>query len=208
MSPYTPPTLPLVWVTAGKTQHAAYLIDEDQSECLIQWTTTQQIEKVRTDRVQKSLSPRRRKTPDRLSDKLPLDISKKQRIASSSEPDLRPQESHTASPRFSLTRHTSVKGKRRSTHREQVKSTIFYSTRDDETVASSDSPPSFTDTIPVGLLDDQTDDDASRPQHQKQLRNEQQKEKAATLAETSKDELINTEVLENTEGSTSAMADD
>lgn len=65
-----PPSLPLVWVTIGKTQHSAHLVEEDAStqQCWVQWTSTQQVEQVASSRVAKALSPRRRKVPERLED--------------------------------------------------------------------------------------------------------------------------------------------
>lgn len=55
----------LVWVTDGKTQHPAFLLNkehlvDDVRLCLVQWTSTKQKEWVESDRVHLELSPRRR----------------------------------------------------------------------------------------------------------------------------------------------------
>lgn len=51
---------PLIWVTEGKTQHPALLIQHDPSHhhVLVEWTTTRRREWVKGDRVHAELSPR------------------------------------------------------------------------------------------------------------------------------------------------------
>ena len=210
-SPFT--TLPLVWVTTGKTQHAAYLIDEDRQSgrCLIQWASTQEMEHVRTDRVEKSLSPRRRKSPDRLTlpdNEQPISNTKKTRIDPTSHLEVgRPQlqaKHTTTQQRFSLTRRASTRVKIGSMQKKKVKSTSFYSTRDDNTNAAS---ADYLVAKPMEL--DDTTCGASGPQHQTPLRNEQQKENSsiAPVGENTAESDTSIEIVENTTAGTTAMTD-
>ena len=61
----SPPSPPLVWVTQGKNQHAAYLLEtrEEENKCLIRWSSTNETALVEQETVAHALTPRRRKSP-------------------------------------------------------------------------------------------------------------------------------------------------
>ena len=59
----TPPSPPLVWVTQGKTQHAAHLLETKGEECLIRWNSNNEQALVMKQDVARSLTPRRRRRP-------------------------------------------------------------------------------------------------------------------------------------------------
>jgi hypothetical protein len=54
---------PLVWVTQGKTQHLAYLLEESVEEAVIRWESTNQRERVPPHTVARNLLPRQRNRP-------------------------------------------------------------------------------------------------------------------------------------------------
>lgn len=61
------PSLPspvLVWVTQGKTQHAAYLLETRGETCVICWNSTNEVTAVPHQNVAHVLTPRRRRRPD------------------------------------------------------------------------------------------------------------------------------------------------
>lgn len=60
-----PPSPPLVWVTQGKNQHAAYLLEtrEEENKCLIRWNSTNKTALVSQESVARALTPRRQKSP-------------------------------------------------------------------------------------------------------------------------------------------------
>jgi hypothetical protein len=57
-----PRSPPLVWVTVGKTQHPAFLLDSGKQGNLVRWVTTAKTEWVDSDDIELELSPRRRRT--------------------------------------------------------------------------------------------------------------------------------------------------
>jgi hypothetical protein len=61
MSSDTPPRA-LVWVTVGKTQHPAFLLDSGAQGNLVRWTSNSKTEWIDSDDIQLELSPRRRRT--------------------------------------------------------------------------------------------------------------------------------------------------
>ncbi|KAI2489475.1 phosphodiesterase I [Fragilaria crotonensis] len=57
-SPPVPPS-PMVWVTQGKTQHLALLLEENKEKALIRWDSNRKVEWVSLTSVEKYLPPRR-----------------------------------------------------------------------------------------------------------------------------------------------------
>jgi hypothetical protein len=67
MSSETPPRN-LVWVTVGKTQHPAFLLDSGEQGNLVRWTSNQKTEWIDSDDIQLELSPRRRRSRQSMSE--------------------------------------------------------------------------------------------------------------------------------------------
>jgi len=63
MASSPPSSPPLVWVTQGKSQHAAYLLEprESDNSCLIKWNSTNEVTRVPQSAVARALTPRRRR---------------------------------------------------------------------------------------------------------------------------------------------------
>lgn len=55
---------PLVWVTHGKTQHPAFLLESKESETKIRWASNNKEEWVSNDALEEINTPRRRRRPD------------------------------------------------------------------------------------------------------------------------------------------------
>lgn len=54
----SPPSSPMVWVTQGKTQHLAHLLEEGEEKALIRWDSNREVEWVSVKNVLKNLPPR------------------------------------------------------------------------------------------------------------------------------------------------------
>jgi hypothetical protein len=91
MSSDTPPRN-LVWVTVGKTQHPAFLLDSGEQGNLVRWTSNQKTEWIDSDDIQLELSPRRRRSRQSLSEDVLVACKSPSPAKRSPSPTKRPRE--------------------------------------------------------------------------------------------------------------------
>ena len=60
------PTPPLVWVTHGKTQHPAFLLESEADKSRIRWSSNKKEEWIPNASIEETMTSRRRKRPDTL----------------------------------------------------------------------------------------------------------------------------------------------
>ena len=158
MTPRKLSYLPMVWVTSGKIQHLAYLVEEGDEFCLVQWETTQEIVRVQAHQIARGIAPRQRRSPNRFSDEDKKSLDKKKEDADKKKPakkrqmESAPRETVPKRPNINATPRVAAKS-------EPPKGAVHVNFDDDEedalSAASLPNPAKLN--LPTPLVDSPDD---------------------------------------------------